>query len=102
MARFVCSAFLGLLLIQAIARQAAADEPVVLAKFTNWVTAVAFSPLDGTLASVGGQSLLYRPGDVKLWNAADGALKASLDGHASTVWSVAFSADGKMMATGSY
>ena len=49
-----------------------------------------------------GKVLLYRPGEVLLWNPADGKLKASLDGHATTVWSVAFSPDGKTLATGGY
>src|SRR5690349_14650701 len=80
----------------------AADEPPTLPKFTNWVTAVAFSPLDGSLASVGGQTLLYRPGDIKLWDPADGKQRLSIDGHGSTVWAVAFSSDGKLMATGAY
>src|SRR3954447_13421313 len=80
----------------------AADEPPTLPKFTNWVTAVAFSPLDGSLASVGGQTLLYRPGDIKLWDPADGKQRLSIDGPASTVWAVAFSSDGKLMATAAY
>src|SRR6266566_3499162 len=79
-----------------------ADEPVTIPKFTDWVIGVAFSPLDGSLASVGGQGLPYRPGDVKIWDPADGKLKLSLDGHASTVWAVAFSPDGKTMATAAY
>ena len=49
-----------------------ADEPVTIPKFTDWVIGVAFSPLDGSLASVGGQGLPYRPGDVMIWDAADG------------------------------
>ena len=83
-------------------RSTSADEPVTIPKFTDWVIGVAFSPLDGSLASVGGQGLPYRPGDVKIWDPADGKLKLSLDGHASTVWAVAFSPDGKTMATAAY
>src|SRR5437762_10496268 len=94
--------FAWLVVLSVSASSAAADEPQTLPQFTNWVTAVAFSPLDGTLASVGGQSLLYRPGDIKLWNPADGKLKLSLEGHGSTVWAVAFSPDGKLMATAAY
>ncbi len=100
MSRFVLLLACGFLLL--FGQSAVADEPPTIGKWTNWVTALAFSPLDGTLASVGGQTLLYRPGDVKLWDPADGKLKLSLDGHGSTVWAVAFSPDGKLMATADY
>ncbi len=79
-----------------------AAEPAAIAKHTDWVTTVEFSTADGTLASGGGQTLLYRPGEIKLWNPADGALKASLDGSPTCVWSVAFSPDGKTLASGGY
>jgi gluconolactonase len=93
---------LGFVVLRLAVDVAIADEPPSLPQFTNWVTAVAFSPLDGSLASVGGQTLLYRPGDVKLWDPADGKLKLSLDGHGTTVWAVAFSPDGRTMATAGY
>ena len=79
----------------------AADSPT-LKSHTRWTTAVAFSPDGKTLASVGGESLLYRPGDVVLWDVATGNQKSKFDGHESCVWSVAFSADGKTLATGDY
>jgi len=73
-----------------------------LQQHTRWVADLAFSP-DGTLlATVGGESLLYRPGDVAVWDAATGARKGSFAGHDSSVWSVAFSNDGKTLATGAY
>jgi WD40 repeat protein len=69
------------------------------------VTAVAFSA-DGRFASAGGQSLLFRPGEVKLWDLAGAGAErkeaAQLDGHASAVWCASFSPDGKLLATGSY
>jgi WD40 repeat protein len=38
---------------------------------------------------------------VKLWRAADGVLLQSLAGHDDTVLSVAFSPDGRLLASGS-
>ncbi|NJN67904.1 MAG: WD40 repeat domain-containing protein, partial [Chloroflexaceae bacterium] len=40
-------------------------------------------------------------GTVRLWNAQDGALLATLEGHTDGVLSVAFSADGTRLASGS-
>jgi hypothetical protein len=93
----------AVVLLLTIATTRGADTPApTLANHTRWTTALAFSPDGKLLASVGGESLLYRPGDVRLWDAATGAQKAALDGHDSSVWSVAFSADGKTLATGAY
>ncbi|MGD9647803.1 MAG: WD40 repeat domain-containing protein, partial [Pirellulales bacterium] len=84
------------------AARLAADELPPIAKHADWVTAVAFSPDGQTLATVGGETLLYRPGYVKLWDLATGQEKANLEGHTACVWSVAFSPDGKWLATSSY
>lgn len=73
-----------------------------LQQHTRWVADLAFSPDGKLLATVGGESLLYRPGDVAVWDAATGARKGTFAGHDSSVWSVAFSNDGKTLATGSY
>ncbi|MGP3924688.1 nSTAND1 domain-containing NTPase [Streptomyces sp. 8N616] len=59
------------------------------------VNAVAFSP-DGKLLATGSSDHT-----VKLWNAADHRLLATLRGHTDLVLSVAFSPDGKLLATGS-
>jgi WD40 repeat protein len=93
----------ALLLIATVPTNAAraADEPTI-GTYRTWVTALAWSPDSGTLATVGGQSLLYRPGEVRLWDPTSGKLKATLDGHETAVWSVAFSPDGKTLATGGY
>jgi biopolymer transport protein ExbD/Tol biopolymer transport system component len=85
---------------------AAASTPTApaanLQQHTRWVADLAFSPDGKLLATVGGESLLYRPGDVAVWDAATGARKGTFAGHDSSVWSVAFSNDGKTLATGSY
>ena len=73
----------------------AKDEATALAKYDRWVTSLGFSPANNLLVTAGGQSLQYRPGDVKIWEATSGKLVASFEGHSSNVWSVAISADGK-------
>jgi hypothetical protein len=50
----------------------AQDEPPALAEHERWITSLVFSPDSSLLASTGGESLLYRDGDVKLWNPATG------------------------------
>jgi WD40 repeat protein len=91
------------LVVTALVTAAAAQEPPAIAKHTRWVTDLAFNG-DGTvLATVGGESLQYRPGDVKLWDPKTGALTASLEGgHDTNVWSAALSADGKTLITAGY
>jgi len=80
----------------------AADDLSPFAKHDNWVTSVSFSADGGTLATGGGQGLLYRPGDVKIWDTKTGAEKKSLAGNETAVWSVALSADGKLLASSGY
>jgi len=79
-----------------------AQEPPTLAKQSRWVTAAAFIDGGAKLLTGGGESLLYRAGDVKIWDTKSGALAASLDGQPTVVWSVAVSADGKTLITGGY
>jgi internalin A len=70
---------------------------------------VAFSPDGKTLASItGGWGPPAAagpdgdgPGEVKLWDVATGKERWSVKGHRSRVWSMAFSADGKTLATSS-
>lgn len=80
-----------------------AQEPPAIAKHGRWVTDLAFSGDGSVLATVGGESLQYRPGDVKLWDPKTGALTASLEGgHDTNVWAVAVSNDGKALITTGY
>jgi WD40 repeat protein len=39
---------------------------------------------------------------VKLWEVATGRLKTTFTGHAALIWSLSFSPDGKILASGSY
>jgi WD40 repeat protein len=50
------------------------------------------------LAAAGGSG---RDFNIRLWNVATGALERTLQGHRSIVWKVAFSPDGKLLASAS-
>ena len=76
---------------------AAAQEPATLAKQNRWVTSTVFLKEGTQLVTGGGESLLYRAGDVKIWDAKSGALVANLEGQPTIVWSIAASADGKTL-----
>ena len=72
---------------------------------TDGVSSVAFSPDGKTLASGVGDAFFpeFFPESsdnrVKLWDVASGEPIASLGGHTGEVWSVAFSPDGKTLAS---
>jgi WD40 repeat protein len=70
------------------------------------VLAVSFSPDGKTLASVSGRwgdgNRAPGPGEIKLWDVASQKEIAQLTGHTDRVFSVAFSPDGKTLATGSW
>jgi WD40 repeat protein len=59
------------------------------------VNSVAFSPDGQTVASGSYDNT------VRLWAAADGQLRRTLQGHTNDVRSVAFSPDGRLLASGS-
>jgi WD40 repeat protein len=74
------------------------------------VKALAFSPDGRTLASAGGNTFALttqkimdmlgaKPGEIKLWDPVTGQERASFQGHSSTVLSVAFSPDGRILAS---
>lgn len=55
--------------------------------------------LDGLTFSPDG-SQIASGGDGRIWT-LDGALVATLDGHANSVWNIEYSPDGQLLATGS-
>src|SRR6202012_3258606 len=62
--------------------------------YTNWVSAMAFSPDGTTLA------LASDDGTIKLWDTRSGALQQTLKGHKDRgVNAVAFSPDGTTLAS---
>lgn len=82
----------------------AADPPApapTLDAFGRWVIAADFAGDGATFVTAGGESLLYRPGDVVVWK-ADGTRVGDLAGHPTAVWAVRISRDGKLAATAGY
>jgi RNA polymerase sigma factor (sigma-70 family) len=73
---------------------------------TAQVLAVAFSPSGHSLASVSGRwgdsDYAPGPGELKIWDAVTHAELATLPAHSDRIFSVAFSPDGKMLATASW
>jgi WD40 repeat protein/serine/threonine protein kinase len=76
---------------------------------TSWVYAVAYSPDGKWLASAGGGNPFWvtpgtggmRPGEVILWDAVAGTPVHTLRGHKNIVNAVAFSPDGRQIASAS-
>jgi WD40 repeat protein len=81
---------------------ARAEDAPTLAKQNRWVTSAAFVDDGRQLITGGGESLLYRAGDVRIWDTKSGALAASLEGQPTIVWSVTASPDGKTLITSGY
>jgi WD40 repeat protein len=78
------------------------QDESTLAKQNRWVTAAVFIKDGSQLAIGGGESLLYRGGDVKIWDVKSGKLAANLEGQPTMVWSLAATADGKTIITSGY
>ena len=72
-----------------------------ISSFSRWVIAADYAADAPILVTVGGESLLYRPGDVILWK-SEGTRIGELSGHQTAVWAVDVSADGKLVATAGY
>jgi WD40 repeat protein len=64
------------------------------------VNAVSFSKDGGLLLSSAGEPGVF--GEVRLWNAADGKLVRTFQGHQDSLYAAVLSPDGKVLATGSY
>jgi len=73
-----------------------------LAEFAGWVIAADYSRDGQVLVTAGGDSLLYRPGNVVLWKVADGSRIGDCVGHPTAVWSARLSPDGTLLATSGY
>lgn len=97
----LCAALLGGFVASAVASAADPAPPTTLAAFPRWVIAADFARDGGTFVTAGGESLLYRPGDVVVWK-ADGSRVGDLAGHPTAVWAVNISSDGKLAATAGY
>ncbi len=72
----------------------APGRPSVLRGHTDAVTALAFSPDGGTLASAS------RDASIRLWSLESGAEKSAIAGDKSATNAIAFSPDGTTLATG--
>jgi WD40 repeat protein len=96
----------GLLAVGLLAARAPAQNkrPLKLTDFKGIVVSAAFSP-DGKLLATGGGMFRFAPkgekafSEVKLWDAATGKERATLTGHEAIVSAVAFSPNGKLLAT---
>jgi WD40 repeat protein/tetratricopeptide (TPR) repeat protein len=83
-------------------------ELLTLKGHTGMVQGVAFSPDGSRIASAGGSGNpqdvagAAQPGEVKVWDARAGSELLTLRGHTAVVQAVAFSPDGRRIASGSY
>jgi WD40 repeat protein/serine/threonine protein kinase len=75
-------------------------EPVTFRGHGDWVCGVGFSP-DGTRA-VSGSAISLIIGDLKVWDTASGKTIRTLFGHIGPVAGVAYSNDGKTVASASW
>jgi len=89
----------------AIAAEPDGAEPAggaTLTTSTRWVIAADTSRDGQMIVTAGGDSLLYRPGEVIAWKVADGSRIGEFPGHPTAVWAVRLSADGQLLATAGY
>lgn len=79
----------------------AEDAAARLADHRRWVISIDQSRDGQTIVTTGGDSLLYRPGDVIAWR-TDGTRIGEFVGHPTVVWSGRISDDGRWLATAGY
>ena len=72
-----------------------------LSSFGRWIISADYVGNGPLLVTVGGESLLYRPGNVIVWK-SDGSRVGEMPGHQTAVWAVDVSTDGKLAATAGY
>lgn len=70
--------------------------PLILRGHAAWIYSLAFSPDSALLASSSGDRT------VRLWDTADGRLRAVLSGHSETVYKVAFAPGGDFVVSCSF
>lgn len=75
----------------------AGEEQANLSGHRNGVTAIAFSPDGSLLASATG----FHDRLVRIWDVSNRSVRTTLHGHLHTINGVAFSRDGKTLASGS-
>jgi WD40 repeat protein len=63
-------------------------------------TSIAFHP-DGTQLATGSAAVAAVPGEVKLWDVMTGKELATIQGQTGTVFALAFSPDGSLLAVAS-
>ena len=90
------------MLVVLAGRVGQSQEGGTLAKQDRWVTSAVFLDEGRQLLTGGGESLLYRDGDLLLWDVAQGTLIARLPGQPTIVWSLAASPDGQTIVTSGY
>lgn len=77
------------------------EPPPRLTDHRRWVISGEYSHDGRTIVTAGGESLLYRPGDVIAWQ-HDGTRIGDFAGHPTAVWCVRQSPDGRLLATAGY
>jgi WD40 repeat protein len=90
-------AAVGVVLASAIVAASCGRQPELILEITDDVPIVslALAP-DGTMIATGAAN-----GVVKLWNTGNGQIRSTMAGHRTSVQAVAFSPDGRTLASGS-